>query len=262
MMFLKSFFDPLQGRYQTTAFSEQADLLPSLAWFWVPIALLVLTFVFLQIDRDLFVWWVRTETGPGENITAGLFVISGVLAFIIARRKEAIPVRWLRGSFIAIGVLAFLVAGEEWSWGQHFFGWGTPEWLASINSQQETNLHNVAHRTLDQKPRAIFSIVVLVVAVIVPLLRHRLTWIDRYPVLDWLMPGRFLIPTALIIVLPRVIDRFQVWFDTHLPGALFIPTRDFQEIQELFIAIFVFFYLVNLLLRIRRFESGESARSN
>jgi hypothetical protein len=258
MVFLKSLFDPLHGRYQRTAFSERSDLLPPFAWRDAPLALLIATFVFLQIDRDLFIWWVRTETGPGENITAGLFVISGILAFIIARRRDAIPVRWLRVALVVIGVLALLIAGEEWSWGQHFFGWRTPEWLAEVNSQQETNLHNVFHRTLDQKPRAIFSIVVLIVAVIAPLLRQRLTWLDRYPVLDWLMPGRFLIPTALIIVLPRVIDRFQVWFDIHLPGALFIPTRDFQEIQELFIAIFVFLYLVNLLLRIRRFEAGQS----
>lgn len=244
--------DPLRGHYQETVFAKRETCLSPIIWFGLPIALLVASIVFLLIDGDLFTWWARSETGPGENMTAGLFVISGLLAFVIARQKDVIPVAWLRGGFYAIGILGLLVAGEEWSWGQHFFGWQTPEWLADINKQQETNFHNAAENLLDQKPRAVFIFTTLLLGFIVPLLRPRLTWLDRYPLIDWLLPGRFMIPTTLVMILPRVIERFQVWFDTSLTAEFIVTTRDYQELQELFISVFVFLYLANIFLRIRR----------
>lgn len=256
-MRLSSLLDPLRGRHAGTAFDVREDLVPAAIWLVLPVALLATSVILLLADRDLFIWWARLETGPGENITAGLFVFSGVLALLVARQREALPLRWLRIVFYAIGILALLIAGEEWSWGQHFFGWQSPEWLAAINSQQETNLHNVAHRTLDQKPRALVSIVILIFGFLVPVFRHRLPWLDRFPVFVWLLPGRLLIPTSLIVVLPRVIDRIQVWFDVSLPGPFFVTTRGFQELQELFIAIFIFIYLLNVFLRIKRFQGSR-----
>jgi hypothetical protein len=38
---------------------------------------------------------------------------------------------------------AIVIAGEEISWGQRIFGWITPQDLAGINKQGETNLHNL-----------------------------------------------------------------------------------------------------------------------
>lgn len=44
---------------------------------------------------------------------------------------------------IAMVLLLGLMIGEELSWGQRIFGWGTPSFLAEINSQSEINLHNI-----------------------------------------------------------------------------------------------------------------------
>lgn len=247
-----SVIDPLRGRYQGTVFATRDNYLSPTVWFGLPVALLITSIVFLLIDGDLFTWWARSETGPGENLTAALFVVSGVLAFVIARQKDVIPITWLRVAFYPIGILGLLVAGEEWSWGQHFFGWQTPEWFAAINKQRETNLHNAAENLLDQKPRAVFIFTTLLLGFLVPLLRPRLTWLDRYPLIDWLLPGRFMIPTTLVMFLPRVVERFQLWFDTSLTGEFIVTTRDYQELQELFISVFVFLYLANIFLRIRR----------
>lgn len=253
--FTAKIIDPLNGRYEGTVFANCENHLSPTVWFGLPVMLLVLSIVFLITDDALFLWWVRSETGPGENITAGLFVVSGVLAFSIARQKTVIPIAWLRGGFYVIGVMGFLVAGEEWSWGQHFFHWQTPDWLALINNQQETNLHNVAENLLDQKPRAVFTFATLLLGLIVPLLRPRITWLDRYPLVDWLLPGRVMIPVTLVMFFPRAIERIQFWSDTSLTGEFIVTTRDYQEIQELYISVFVFLYLVNLFIRIRRYKA-------
>lgn len=65
-----------------------------------------------------------------------IFACTGVL--LMRRGQRAIGLLYL---LIAVG--AFLVAGEEISWGQRVFGWGTPESLAAINHQAETNVHNI-----------------------------------------------------------------------------------------------------------------------
>src|SRR3546814_4343016 len=73
-------------------------------------------------------------------------------------------------------VLALLgsvyMAGEEASWGQHYAGWLTPEGWQAINDQGETNLHNTSS-WLDQKPRTLLEIGVIVGGIIVPLLALR-----------------------------------------------------------------------------------------
>jgi hypothetical protein len=48
------------------------------------------------------------------------------------------PVPRARGGLLLRG-------GEEISWGQRLFGWGTPEALQKINHQHETTVHNVRH---------------------------------------------------------------------------------------------------------------------
>lgn len=49
-----------------------------------------------------------------------------------------------------MGALFFWAAGEEISWGQHILGTVTPDWLAKINGQQETNLHNINKKFFDR----------------------------------------------------------------------------------------------------------------
>ncbi|RVU38751.1 hypothetical protein EOI86_05630 [Hwanghaeella grinnelliae] len=253
MLFVK-LFDPLRGQYQGTVFAESDTPVPPVVWFGLPVTLLLASVVFLLIDRDLFVWWAGSETGPGENITASVFVLAAVLAFVLARQKRLIPVAWLRGSFYSLFAVAMFVAGEEWSWGQHFFGWHTPEWLSDINKQGETNLHNVAENTLDQKPRAVATFIILIFGFFLPLFRSGLKFLDKYPFVDWLMPTRALVPTSLIVFLPRLAERIQLWFDISVTGPYVMTTRDYQELQELYISLFVFIYLLNLLLRIRRYR--------
>ncbi len=82
-----------------------------------------------------------------EDASAVLFLLSGVLLFgtALAERKLA-----LRCVYVLGGVLMVFVAGEEISWGQRIFGFATPDFLASVNSQNEFNVHNIKALYLDK----------------------------------------------------------------------------------------------------------------
>ena len=41
-----------------------------------------------------------------------------------------------------LGILYYFF--EELSWGQHIFGWQTPEFFSNLNYQNETNIHNIS----------------------------------------------------------------------------------------------------------------------
>ncbi len=75
-----------------------------------------------------------------EDATAVLFLLSGVLLFgtAVAERKLA-----LRCVYVLGGALMVFVGGEEISWGQRIFGFATPDFLASVNNQNEFNVHNI-----------------------------------------------------------------------------------------------------------------------
>src|SRR5690606_24599741 len=76
---------------------------------------------------------------------------------------------WLK-LWLAAGALGCLyIAGEEISWGQHIIGWGTPEYWAALNDQNETNLHNTSS-WLDQKPRLLLEIGVVFGGLVMPLI--------------------------------------------------------------------------------------------
>ncbi|WP_404382748.1 hypothetical protein [Caenispirillum salinarum] len=241
-------------------FRARRATLPWLLWFGLPVGFAVVTLLLRLLAPDAYHWFAGdNEFGFGENLTAALFLLSAPPAVWLAMADGVKQVPWLRLGLALFAVLAVLVAGEEWSWGQHFFGWGTPDWMAEVNKQSETNLHNMAERALDQKPRAIAAALILVGGVVLPLWRKRggLAWLDRYPIAAWLMPSATLAPAALLVFLPRIFDRIQVWFNVALPPPFDIPTRHHQEMQETFIAMTVFLYVTTLALRAWKWKTGR-----
>lgn len=88
------------------------------------------------------VWLFGSETvdyGLSEfGIVFALFATTAMLGWLAFRERS-----WGRWAFVLAGFAAFLIAGEELSWGQWIFHWSTPEPIAAVNLQQETNLHNL-----------------------------------------------------------------------------------------------------------------------
>ena len=63
----------------------------------------------------------------------------------------------LKYIFILYFIFLLYYFFEEISWGQHFFGWGSPNFFLEYNNQKETNLHNISN-LFDQVPRSLLSI--------------------------------------------------------------------------------------------------------
>jgi hypothetical protein len=72
-----------------------------------------------------------------QLVAAAFFVI---LACKFFKAKQILPAI-LACLFVLVLIM---MAGEEISWGQRIFHWSTPADYASMNSQRETNLHNLA----------------------------------------------------------------------------------------------------------------------
>jgi hypothetical protein len=92
---------------------------------------------------------VGEEDGFLEGLSAVLFFLSFVLLAAASLRPgralQGMPQRAKRGvriGYFLIATVLLFVAMEEISWGQRIFGWETPEVMKTLNTQDETNLHN------------------------------------------------------------------------------------------------------------------------
>jgi hypothetical protein len=144
----------------------------------------------------------------------------------------------------SLGCIYF--AGEEASWGQHWFGWETSEFFLGINSQQETNFHNTSF-WLDRAPKGIVSFFIFVGGIVVPLLFYFKSWkIDYQKRFWWLWPTLVCTPTAFFATIttwPSKVERLSGW-TFYFSQA--------QETKELYIAYFFLLWIVSLSIRFAR----------
>lgn len=114
------------------------------------IALPVMAIVFLVIQLatpQFAALLVRKESWPFFRnaifIKSACQLVAAIAFIKVAhhyfRRRQRLAII----TAIAMVLLLGLMIGEELSWGQRIFGWGTPSFLAEINSQSEINLHNI-----------------------------------------------------------------------------------------------------------------------
>jgi len=149
---------------------RKAPYLPSnILYFYIPILAILAEVAFEMFGSSENVKAFVSEDGAIELLQ--FFVIA--LAFLAgAYSLLKMDFKTQHGLFVwlALGTIgAFYIAGEEISWGQWIFFWKTPEAWQVINDQKETNLHNVSS-WLDQKPRIVLEIGVIMGGLILPLL--------------------------------------------------------------------------------------------
>lgn len=86
---------------------------------------------------------ITGEDGIAENLQVLIYMVTFILALSATRRYWQAKERLIALLYIALCLGLLFLTGEEISWGQRLFGWGTTGVFAEINQQQETNLHNI-----------------------------------------------------------------------------------------------------------------------
>ena len=184
------------------------------------------------------------NVGALEYASAAALAIGSAVAVCLTFRAGLNRARRAWVALIAAG-LALLLA-EELNWGQLLFEWDTTGWFARYNDEAETNFHNVTS-WLDQKPRAVLNLAIVIGGVIHPLLLQ-----VRGPgVLDrvaHLAPSLATLPAACFVVLAGLpkLAGLDDRFDHILPVGYRV-----SEVEELFIYVFFLFYILSLDRRSR-----------
>lgn len=231
------------------------DELPVWVWLWFPPLVLVLAALLRAIDGESYRQIMESEQGVVENATALLLLPAVAFGLMALRLRRWLPARWLGPWLVSLVAASIYIAGEEVSWGQHWLGWATPEWLAALNDQGETNLHNISS-WLDQKPRALFLLWVLVAGLLVPVARRlkRRSFDPRTDWRAWFWPTGIVVPTAILGGFIRVPE----WLGGNVDGLreTLLVIR-YAEYQEYFFALFLTLYLASFYVRLRRLASAS-----
>lgn len=216
-------------------------------WLVLPIIVAIMPYAARLIGpyTDAYMYG---ETGVIENITV-MFLITAIIAcllFLFA--KEKIQFSGLKAWMILFLLGAIYYAGEELSWGQHFFGWGTPEQWTEFNDQQETNLHNTA-AIFDQIPRTLLSLAALIGGVLIPIFRkYKNHMPSKGSFFDWLLPTYVCLPAALLSLLVSWHEKIYKLLEVSIPAVLDIRAG---ETKECLLALFMMMYALSIWYRNR-----------
>lgn len=204
-------------------------------WFWFPLSFAVALAVAEPFLSDFAQQLIYDENGMLEMPQAIVAFSASFISFMSLKYCKGN--RWL---MIWVGVAAlstFYIGLEEISYGQQLFKWGTPEYWQHVNDQQETNLHNTSH-WLDQTPRQILTIGILVGGIVIPFLRRwKPSWLPKQ--FNIIYPEGAVFWTAFLVIFLRILKVLQkadIITVYHRPS----------EVQELLLYYFVLIYMMML----------------
>ena len=105
-----------------------------------PVLLLVLMYGVIAFLPFGIFGWLQNEDGLMEWGSVALLILSAINAFRLQKQSQD---GWERLGWLLFFALCCLFIGEEISWGERLHGAGIDA-IRSINTQGETNLHNIA----------------------------------------------------------------------------------------------------------------------
>ena len=207
---------------------------PRWLWLWFPPLLLILEQG--AFSQSYYLWdWFHTERGLVEILTPVAAAAGVVAGIAILRHRKRLPTKWLQGWVVLITLGCFYACGEELSWGQHIFGWATPESLAAVNDQGETNLHNISG-WFNEAPRTLLWLYVLAGIIHVLLRRGGASWF-------W--PTYVCFPVAILAVVTRAPETLaRLGMDSEVLSVIY--WSGWSEMEELYLALFLFLYLLSI----------------
>ena len=215
-----------------------ADI-PKFIWLWLMCVPFVvhLGIGYLDTNRVFFDRWIESELGLIENLTVFVLLPAAVMLLYTSANywrhsKGLLAVWFLLAALVCIGF-----GGEEASWGQHWFGWESPEYFESNNRQGETNFHNFDIQ-IGRTVKAILTLAIIIGGLVLPLLRNGRMQHQANHFLDHVVGTKSCVPVAFWVFFVRLIERFKTWFDLEWS----ILAVNLKELQELYIALFLFIY--------------------
>lgn len=232
-------------------FSKRYPDISPLVWLLLPLVSYMLFCLVLVVGFPPPVARILGgEQGLLENAQVLFLLVFLVLGSRTLCVKRHLPHPWLRFWLIGLLLGSLYTLVEEISWGQHYFGWGTPEWLADLNTQNETNLHNIDTALFFQIPRVLVMYLpynVLLTAIYAGGLVYPIvTKGQRH---SWFCPTPVCVPWAVLTAgssLPIIIGE---WIGS--------PVRiRHGEMQEYFVYGFLLTYLYSLAYRLQ-YHQGD-----
>ena len=228
--------------------NDYPEDLPNCLWFCLPILVALFPYVMriISTETDQYVFG---EQGIIENYTFLILFIAIVLGLLSLMKMKTFEFSFFK-FWLALLILGCIYyAGEEISWGQHWFGWATPDAWMGVNDQGETNLHNTS-ALLDQVPRMLLTIAAVVGGVIIPAyMSVRKIRLSADNFFYWLWPTHVNIPTCLLAVFVSLHEKAYKLFDTTVPHILDIRAG---ETKECLLAMFLFMYIASFYKRIKQ----------
>lgn len=225
-------------------------------WLVLPIVLTAIPYIarFLGPHTDDYIYG---EMGIIENLTVVFLLVAIVYCVLALLAKGGVAFKGLKVWMVIFLLGSIYYAGEEVSWGQHFFGWATPEGWTDVNDQEETNLHNTS-AIFDQIPRSLLTIAALVGGVLIPVYRKvKKHTLSAESFVDWMLPTYVCLPAALLSLLVSLHEKSYEALGFEIPAVLDIRTG---ETKEFLLALFMMMYVVSFWLRNRnhnRMVSGS-----
>lgn len=230
--------------------AQQWQDLPLWLWAFFPLLMLLLLAVAAAIGPEYASMVTRSDhdpegTGVAEHATV-IVLLPGIIAgFSVIRRWARLPDARLGWWVLAWTLACIYFAGEEVSWGQHYFGWQSPEMFQALNRQGETNLHNISS-WFDRKPRALVELWVMLGGLAVPAWRRwRGYRSDPDRLSDWILPSNVVAPTAALFLVFRVHN----WI-SDATGFSVATWLSESEVREYYIALFLSLYLLSIWKRL------------
>lgn len=208
-------------------------------WMW----LLAIPFVvhlgagLLDTERVFFNRWIESELGLIENLTVLVLIPATIfllqICFAYWSRGKAVLALW----FFLAALVCVGFGGEEASWGQHWFGWESPDYFEQNNRQGETNFHNFDIQ-VGRTVKAILTLGIIVGGFVLPLMRQTKSDGAKAGFIDSVIGTRMCVPAAFWVFFVRLIERLKTWFDLDW----LILAVNLKELQELYIALFLLIY--------------------
>lgn len=206
-------------------------------WLVFPLLILMGQAMIELFVPEQYMAGLHSEFGPHEMLQSVIILGAAILALRMLAMKQVRERPFLFGWVTIAFVCSVYVTGEELSWGQHVFEWNTPEYWAELNDQGETNFHNTSS-WLDQKPRLLLEIGVLVGGIIIPALKHfNVSLPEKFSLI---YPDARVFVVSILALIVKVTEKIDDGLKEieilHRPS----------EVEEIYLFYFVLLYLIYL----------------